>query len=114
MIGERAQRTVDLVAITGEIFSLEPMSDARAGHAMVLLESGDVLALGGYSTNFLSTVERLDLSRGRWTPMPSLPSARGEFVAVPVSGGLLLVGGRNQAGLLPTATYSIEAFSAMP
>ncbi len=80
--------------------SLTPGPDlntARSSHALVPLPDGGAAAIGGFNPaeGFqLASCERLDPVSNTWLPMAPLPTGVDNLAAVPVSGGIAMLGGR--------------------
>jgi hypothetical protein len=86
---------VDVTIGTGELRPLAPMLGARAGHALVVLQSGDVVAFGGESPPSRST-ERYDAASGVWKSGPPMTTARSSVGATAYFDHALVFGGSGE------------------
>lgn len=88
--------------------SLEPMIEARFGHAATLLRSGEVLVVGGTRSgnSVLTSAEQYDPTTGRWTPAGSMSVARRVPRATLLTSGKVLVTGDGSPELYDPATRS--------
>src|SRR5690348_15653197 len=57
---------------TGNWTATGSLNTPRYGHKAVLLPNGEVLALGGYDTDYLASAELYDPQTGVWTPTGSM------------------------------------------
>lgn len=88
--------------------SLPPMLHPRA--CFVLQEvNGDLLAIGGHTTGFLTTATAEIFHKGRWTEIPTLYPHDGAF-SVPLKGGFVLVGGGYESSFGIGQTWGVEKF----
>jgi len=78
----------DLTELTANKFDLS---------ALCLNISSYVYIIGGFAENHHMNVERLDLQKGQWEVMSSLPCSLSKFATVilPGSGNILLLGGKD-------------------
>jgi large repetitive protein len=81
------------------------MTTARSGAASVLMPNGDVLIIGGYNRNYLSSVDIYDPIKGTFTPLSAqMIVARQNPGAVLLNdGSILMVGGINDSGFIDYA-----------
>jgi large repetitive protein len=87
--------------------SRDDMRNARARHAAVLLEGGDVLVTGGYNGRvYLTSAEqyRVDTPLTPWNPVGDLQVARADHTADLLPNGRVLVVGGLTAGEVATNT----------
>jgi hypothetical protein len=80
------------------------MNVGRAFHEAVLLPDGQVLIVGGYNGDYLSSAELYDPSTGTFTEIPSMNVERSHHTATLLQDGtVLIVGGENSEGPLKSA-----------
>jgi Kelch motif/Galactose oxidase, central domain len=95
----------------GEWHSVPAMTDARTGHTAVVLESGDVLVVGGVCPTgaaddpALAFCELYDQGKKKWTTTGSLSRGRRHHRATLLSGGAVLVTGGTAPGSPGTAPF---------
>jgi N-acetylneuraminic acid mutarotase len=100
---------------TGEWTEAAPMTDARTGHASVLLDNGKVLVIGGgvpvdrTDEAALAFCELYDPDADEWTPTGSLLAPRSRYQAVLLSPTSVLVTGGSPPG--PADDASFDPFS---
>jgi N-acetylneuraminic acid mutarotase len=84
---------------------LASMSHARLLHSAVLLQTGQVLVIGGFSgSEYLQQVERFDPSANRWAAASDMSAPRVAAASVLLQNGEVLVaGGFSGAAYLATA-----------
>lgn len=88
--------------------TLPPMHHPRA--CFVLQEvKGDLLAIGGHTTGFLTTATAEYFHNGRWNEIPSLYPHDGAF-SVPLKDGSVLVGGGYESSFGIGQTWGVEKF----
>jgi hypothetical protein len=87
---------------------ISPMKHARAQHQAVLLNNGEILAIGGENgTNVLKSCEIYDPSTDTWRDVDSMHEARHRFSAFVLSDGRVFVaGGLNVLGINPPTKTS--------
>ena len=84
--------------------SVAPLDTARFSNTATLLLNGNVLVVGGYNAEALSSVELFDPSADTWTSVRSLNAARGYHTATLFpSGQVLVAGGYNGSNSLASA-----------
>ena len=78
------------------------MGAARSSHTATLLPGGDVLVTGGFDGTDpdLDSVERFDVSKGRWSAQAPMRGARRDHTASELPGGRVLVAGGYFLGFL--------------
>lgn len=87
------------------------MSTVRTRHSATLLPNGKVLVIGGYDPGpltFWQTAELYDPATNGWTLMNTqLAGPRGQHAAELLPGGnaVLLIGGLNRSGYVPSAEF---------
>ncbi len=91
------------LAPVGSFVATGSLNTARYDHSATLLQSGEVLVVGGLGTvsvtSFLTSAELYDPTTGLWTATGSLPSARQNPTATLLPNGkVLLVGGTDSVG----------------
>jgi hypothetical protein len=76
------------------------MTSKRCGHSLVTLFDGSLVAMGGYSgdVSYLSSVERLDLERGRWIELASMECRRSGAGCVLGNDGCIYIAGGSPDG----------------
>jgi len=82
------------------------MVTARYGHTVTLLPNGNLLAVGGYSTNFLylASAELCDPGTGTWAVTGTPLAIRGQHTAtLLMNGQVLIVGGIGAQGAFLTS-----------
>jgi hypothetical protein len=93
------------------------MAQARYDFALVALDDGRALAVGGFNNDVdtpddngdLATLELFDPATGTWTAGPSMPEARSGLSAVKVEDGRVLIfGGKTNAESIPTTVLSFD------
>ncbi|MEV0385937.1 kelch repeat-containing protein [Nonomuraea sp. NPDC050643] len=101
----KALRTAELYdPAAGTWTEVAPMTDARSGHAAVVLPGGRVLVVGGVvpvagdAEAALAFCEIFDPATGAWTPTGDLLAARGRHQATPLSDGTVLATGGSAPG----------------
>jgi hypothetical protein len=84
---------------------VQSVPDPRADHTATRLADGTVLVVGGTDrlTVGLDTVERFDFLTRRFDRRASLDRGRSDHAAADTGAGLLVVGGRDGAGLVDEA-----------
>jgi len=80
-------------------------SDDICCHEQVLLNTGEVIAIGGYSAGVLDTVEKLNPAVGQWSFQTPMSAARegGHTATVFADGTVLVVGGLDDFGPVSSA-----------
>jgi hypothetical protein len=100
--------------VYGEFITTGIMQAARDEHAAALLPSGNVLVAGGIDMNrsALDSAEVFDVHTRKFLPTGKLQEARFNhtMTALPLSRGVLVVGGEQQYGR-PDALQSAELYS---
>ncbi len=111
-----SQSSVDLFQPATETNSImAPIQTARHAHTATLLNTGEVLIAGGYSTvsPFLSTIENsvelFDPNTPSWQALPRMKSGRAEHSATLLSNGDVLVAGGEIVTPQPWETKLKEA-----
>ncbi|MBK7757820.1 MAG: hypothetical protein IPI35_15760 [Deltaproteobacteria bacterium] len=111
-----------LITNAGELVEVAPMPEGRAHHAMVTVGEGLALVTGGLNpaereyifgpeSRGTDTAWLYDASTDSWTDVGELSTARAWHVAAPLaSGGAVIAGGYNQAGLI----WQVSAGKAIP
>src|ERR1700730_6543222 len=96
---------------TSGIWTSKPaMPTARAALAVGDF-NGILYAVGGYNTDFLTTVEAYDPATNAWTAKASMPTKRPSLAAGVVNGILYAIGGLGGFGPPPPATLNtVEAY----
>lgn len=91
------------------------MQSGRADHAAVVLDGGDVLLAGGWST-YTDVTPTADLFTGsRFSSAGTMGSPRARHGGAPIAGGALIVGGYDGFGALDsTELYSSASRSFRP
>lgn len=87
------------------------LSSPRERHRAILLASGKVLAVGGWSSSrgYLADAELFDPSTGSWQSTGALHTAREEHTTTLLqSGKVLVVGGYNESWLSSAELYDPE------
>jgi N-acetylneuraminic acid mutarotase len=70
-----------------------PLATPRYDHTATLLNSGKVLVVGGYGSDYLASAELFDPATNTWSPAGSLATARQYFTATLLANGEVLVAG---------------------
>jgi GH25 family lysozyme M1 (1,4-beta-N-acetylmuramidase)/N-acetylneuraminic acid mutarotase len=78
---------------TGTWLQTGPLNVARGQHTAVLLPNGKVMVMGGYATNYLSSVETYDPSTGTWTTNNPMNLQRVDHTSTLLPSGKVLVAG---------------------
>jgi len=85
-----------------------PMGSARSIHTATLLDSGQVLVVGGRDgTSYLLTAELFDPLSGSWTGAGSMATPRGYHTATLLPSGEVLVAGGHDS---PSTTATAELY----
>ncbi|CAF4062235.1 unnamed protein product, partial [Adineta steineri] len=88
-----------MVQITDGWLLLPSMNHARSGHTASLLQSQNVLVIGGYDgTSVVNTAEFLDMSSSTWINTAIMQNARTNHTATVLSDGRVLVIGGSGSG----------------
>ncbi len=108
-----AEATVRVEAYTGSVAAAPALAVPRSGHAATLLDTGEVLVLGGWASTLS---ERFDPRTGTFLDGPRLDVLRADATATALPGGRALVaGGEGAAGLPRTAlVFGEGAFAPVP
>lgn len=113
-----SMRSAELFDLATNSFALTgPMAQARYDFALVALDDGRALAVGGFNNDIdapddngdLDTLELFDPESGTWSAGPSMPEARSGLSAVKVDDGRVLIfGGQTGAESIPTSVLVFD------
>jgi N-acetylneuraminic acid mutarotase len=101
-------------AASGSWTATDSLDTARQVHTATLLPNGQVLVVGGFSSDNSSIVsaEMYDVTSGSWTATGSLATARANHTATSLLNGQVLVAGGEDSG--NAALASAELYRGQP
>ena len=85
--------------------AVQPMTQKRSRLAAAALPNGQIVVIGGYCGQRLSSTEAFDPLRNQWAPTPSLSQARVNLGATTLEQLVYVVGGWDGAPLDTVETY---------
>lgn len=109
--GNAASGRVEIYDAKQGTWSAGPDYPIPIHHTAAVALDTAVYVLGGYTTNsFVPTpiAMRLDSGAAAWTPIASLPEARGAHAAAPLDGKIYLVGGVGSDGSLLSTFHAYD------
>lgn len=95
MSGNNILQSAEQYLVGGIWVNIAPMINLRAGHSLVTLNNGNILAMGGANTEGSALTTTEIFNGTSWSSGPGMNTARTDFQALKLSNGnVMVIGGR--------------------